>query len=317
MAARRKVLFIGPGVKATNQVWGGSIATSYNFLRSMELSKRYEVQHIDRRHIKGPRELYDTLRSTNYDVLHVDDAGSGLQICYSAGVLPDVIGPISRAPNGVKEYKIGGELWESIYTPEWFYQAVVIRLNANEERAPYYKDKYLRISQGVDTEKLRPETNPRERRYVLWAGDANRPAKNYALIEEIISITVLPEPYEFKVMSGYQVEDYWNTLNDTVILINTSKYESFCAAIFEAKAKGVPTIYRQKLHNDRFPDGRIQVPYTAEAYRDEILKLLGDPELLEQEGRMSRDYCVENASFEVMKNSYEAAYDIAFARKSS
>lgn len=313
--ATKKVLFLGPGIKGTDEVWGGSVATSFNFIESMKLSDRFEVTHVDRKGIKTPDDLRSLLAEASFDILHVDDAGIGAQLCYAAGVQPDVIGPISRAPNGVKQYRIKGEIWDSIYTPEWFYSSVVIRLNANEERAPGYADKYRTISQGVDTSRLRPPTDASKARYVLWAGDAARPAKNFELMQEIMRITTLPEPYEFKVMSGYKVEDYWDALDEAVLLINTSKYESFCAALFEAKAKGVPTIYRQKLHNDRFPDGQIQVPYTADGYRDEILSLLGDKARLEQERKSSRAYCDRYASFEVMKNSYEEAYDAALSKR--
>lgn len=313
---KKRVLFVGPKPRGADTVWGGSIATAHNFLTSMRLSSRFEIVHIDRNDIKKPEQIPAILERTKYDLLHIDDAGQTAQRFFLAGIQPDVIGPVTRAPNGVKTYNINGSPWDSIYTPDWFYKAVVIRLNANEERHKDFHDRYRTISQGVDTDLLKPNQKP-DARLVLWAGDAQRPAKNYPLMQEIMAITTLPAPYEFKVMSGYNVEDYWKALDDAVLLVNTSKYESFCAALFEAKAKGIPTIYREKLHNDRFPDGRIQVPYTAEAYRDAILAILNDPQAMGREGRMNREYCEEFASFDVMKDTYEAAYDEALERKSA
>ena len=78
--------------------------------------------------------------------------------------------------------------------------------------------------------------------------------------------------------------------------------------MFEAKSKGVPVVYKERLHNDRFLDGRIQVEYNAEAYRDKILELLIDKNKLEEEGKKSREYAVKHASLQRMRNSYAEVY---------
>lgn len=307
----KRVLFIGAEVAGPDTVWGGSRATSHNFIESMKLSQRYSVTHIGRGSIRKPEDIPAILHANEHDLLHVDDTRV-LQLFFQLGYRPDVIGPIARAPNGVKVYGSPENPWKSIYTPSWFYDGVLIRLNANEERSSQYAQKYITISQGVDTEALAPVPGALETaRYVLWAGDAKRPAKNFELFSEIVRITNLPAPFEFKVMSGYHAQDYWKMLDDGALLINTSKYESFCAALFEAKAKGVPTIYRHGLHNDRFEDGRLQVEYRAEAYKSAILSLLANPERRLEEGRISREYATSQASFYVMRDSYEAAYDAA------
>jgi glycosyltransferase involved in cell wall biosynthesis len=127
-------------------------------------------------------------------------------------------------------------------------------------------------------------------------------------MEEIMKITKLLEGYEFKVMNKYNVEDYWKVLDETAIFINTSRYESFCCALFEARAKGVATIQPKLLNgvgvHEKAP---IQVEYEAEVYRDKILELLKD-EKYKKVGEECREYCVKNASLKIMRDDMTKIY---------
>ena len=243
------------------------------------------------------------------DIFHVDDTGI-LETMYRNKMKPpDVIGPISRGP--LKNYKG----WRSAYSADWFYKATVIRLNYSEEYNNKIdaRDKIVLIRHGIDTDLIC--TGPSiERKYVLWAGDQARFAKNFELFQDIMKITKLPPPYEYKIISKYNVQDYWDILDETAILVNTSKYESFCCALFEAKAKGVPTIYREFLHDyfkigNFYRDSEIQVEYTAEAYRTKILALLECPSLIDHYGKKNREYVLENATLRIMRDDMKKVYN--------
>jgi glycosyltransferase involved in cell wall biosynthesis len=153
---------------------------------------------------------------------------------------------------------------------------------------------------------LRPSENG-QRKYVLWAGSKDRPAKNYPLMEEVMQGFDLPAEYEFKVLTGYPVQDYWDLLDKTAVVVNTSHYESFCCAAFEAMAKGVPVIWRQGLQGGVHEAAGVRVAYEAGAYREAILGVLSGQEHLNL-GRASRQYCEMNASLAVMGEDLAAVY---------
>jgi glycosyltransferase involved in cell wall biosynthesis len=306
---KKKVIFLG-GVfnKNKNSMWGGTVATSEYFKASFE-GEDY-ISFVDRSEIKTGKE-YSLEKIKNkikdYDIIHVDE-NSLAQIFYLNNLKVDVIGPITRSPDTVKEYKMeDGTIWKSVYTSDWFYSKSIIRLNANEEKNDIYLKKVKYIDHAVPTNILLPNFS-KQKKYILWAADDKRYAKNIELGEEIKKITTLPSGYEWKFLKRYNINDYIEILDETAILINTSRYESFCSALFEAKSKGVPTIYKSKLHNDRFLDGRIQVEYNAEAYKDKILELLSNKKMLKEEGNLSRKYAEDNASLKKMKESILKIY---------
>jgi len=313
MSKKIKVLFIGAHIAGFNRKWGGTLATNYAFLQSFKNHPKYEIIYHDRRTIHDASTLKQVLSQYEYDILHIDDTRL-MQIMFHAGVHPDVIGPVTRSP--VKHYNKGN--WDAEYTADFFYQSEVIRLNKSEEYCQNgeidFTDKIIFVSHGIDTNMLSPVENP-NRKFVLWAGDANRFAKNIELWEDIVKNTTLPKGYQFKTLTGYKVEDYWKILDNTKILVNTSRYESFCNALFEAKSKGVPSIYKYNLHNGRHQDGRVQVDYTVDGYREEILKMLNDEEYYQQEAKLSRSYTVNNFSFKQMAETYSVAYDKVLFKK--
>lgn len=293
-----KVSFVG-GVRphGTKEIWGGSAATFNAFEKAFENDKEFDVNFKTRLDFPDGVDLLSFLNEG--DISHVDDTGI-IQAMFNQGLnAPDVIGPIVRSP--IKEYKD----WKPLYTKDWFYKAKIIRLNYNEERKNHELVDLIR--HGIDTKTIKPKEG-KKRKYVLWAGMIQRYAKNYELMEEIMNITNLPEGYEFKVLNRYNVEDYWEVLDETVILINTSRYESFCCALFEARAKGVATIQPLKLNGvGVHEDAPIQVEYTAEAYKEKILELIKDEEYTKI-GKECREYCEETASLKVMRDDVAKYY---------
>jgi len=244
-----------------------------------------------RKDFSSIREINDFL--SGGDISWLDDTGICNKYFKAGHSAPNIIGPITRSP--IKDY----HGWKSNYPKEWFYKARIIRLNYNEERDNH--ELVTLIRHGVDTEKLKPSDKPKK--YILWAGDKNRYAKNYNFWLEILANTKLPKGYEFKTLYSYNVIDYWNILDETAIFVNTSLYESFCSALFEAKAKGIPTIYPKNLHGVGVHEkSKLQVEYTPEDFRDTILRLLNDEEELKKLGEENRKYVLENASFKVMRD---------------
>lgn len=312
-----KVGFIGCS-KPTgiNQVWGGAQATINAFLSSFKGDPDIEIVYRDRIHCQNAQYIKDFLSVC--DVSHVDDT-STLELMYEAGLkVPDIVGPIDRSP--VKNY--AG--WKSKYTKKWFYGAkAVMRLNYAEEfkEGKYdLRDQVSLIRHGIDTERLVPKEL--DRKYVLWAGMIPRPAKNYKMMEDVMKYSEenggLPDGYEFKVLSKFNVSDYWKALNKTAIQINTSLYESFCSAIYEAQAKGVPTVYRKNLHGPGVnKDSRIQVDYTPKGYYDKIVELLKDDDERRREGLLARAYVVKNFSYKRMNQDYKDIYKRVFKEKNN
>ena len=110
-------------------------------------------------------------------------------------------------------------------------------------------------------------------------------------------------------MSNYAIEDYWETLNDTAILVNTSKYESFCCAVAEGMAKGVYSLVRDGFNGKiMFLDRPGQTEYTPEAYAEEILRVLKDKTELERLSKESREYAEKNFSPESMREDIEKIF---------
>jgi len=306
---RKVVLFIGasPGFEL-NRIYGGSIMTSSCFFKAFKNDPEFIIKYISRDRILTKRGLDNIKRFIQgCDILHVDDTRV-VALMLQNKIQPDVIGPITRSP--VKRYKG----WKCQYRAEDFYKSTIIRLNNAEEILTEYEDKLVYINHGVDTEYLKPINNSK-RKYVVWAGQKARSAKNFSLFEKIMDITSLSKPYEFKILSSYDVGDYWKILDETILLVNTSKYESFCCSMFEAKAKGIPTIYKNGLHKNVHYDCRIQVDYTPSSYKKMIIELLYNPELWKKEAELSRSYAVEYASLKKMRDSYAKVYNDLLASR--
>jgi len=298
------VKFVGGVIpKSTKEIWGGSKATFNSMIKSFENDKEINFIYKTRSDFKSVKECYNFLKDG--DISHVDDTGIISTLFLNEYPAPDVIGPIVRSP--IKNYKN----WQCNYEKDWFYKAKIIRLNYSEERKNHELVNLIR--HGVDTDFLKLST--KKKKYILWAGMIQRYAKNYELMEEIMKITKLPEGYEFKIMNKYNVEDYWKTLDETAILINTSRYESFCCALFEARAKGVATIQQLLLNGVGVHKyAPIQVEYEAEAYKDKILELLKD-EKYKKVGEECREYCVKNASLKIMCDDMTKIYKEIFKNK--
>lgn len=298
----KNILFLGGLIKDADKKWGGTIATTTAFLKSFENHPKYNIIFVPRTQTKDIDSIKKILEETEYDILHVDDTNTIAKM-YEAGIQPDVIGPITRSP--IKKY---GN-WVAPYTSEFFYNSKIIRLNQSEEKTGDfdYTHRIHFINHGIDTDNLVPFD--KQKKYVLWAGDKKRYAKGFPMWEEILENVTLPSGFEFLTLSDYNVEDYWKILDETKILVNTSLYESFCAAMFEAKSKGIPSIYRKNLHNGRHLDGKIQVDYNWQSYGIAINDLLLNEELWRVEAIESREYTVNNFSLKKMAESYSRIYD--------
>lgn len=297
----KRVKYIGGRApKDSNVIWGGTIATNTAIAKAFEGDKEFHFEAMYRDDLGANltiEDIKDFIK--NADVVHADDT-SVISFMLQNDIVPDVIGPIARSP--IKDY-VG---WDCPYSDKvkQFYSAKVIRLNYAEEKDNEHLVTLIR--HGVDLVGLQPSYS-KKRKYILWAGDANRYAKNVDLFTEV-SKMVLPEPYEWKLLSGYNVQDYWDILDETAILVNTSRYESFCAAMAEARAKGVPVIYKRGLHGPGVQeDGRIQVEYNAKAYQKAITELIHNPGRLNTEGRLSRMF-ISRFSLENMRDDIAKVY---------
>lgn len=316
----------GPvGEPNSQQVWGGTMATNYTIQKAFQNSDKYDL-------IIRPRDEFFTMEEVDLflkagDISWVDESSISNKYFLEGYDRPDVLGPISRSP--VKSYSKG--TWKADYTPEWFYGGKVLRLNEAEEKEETLLQEYKKecnkfvtrvnfIRHAVDTELLKPNFDLKKK-YVLWAGSKPRPAKNYALFEEIMKevdkLGGLPEGYEFKVMSGYTIEEYYGILDETVILVNTSLYESFCCAVAEAMAKGVPTLVRKDFNGKfMFKDRPIQVDYDAKSYATKILYILKKDKVLDL-SLDSRKYAEDNFSFDCMRMDIEKVFDEVLEEKNA
>jgi hypothetical protein len=292
-----RVKYIGGAYKGFGEKWGGTCATNYALVAALGLHPEFTLKARFRHQFASPGAIADFLADA--DLTHVDDTRI-ITAMFEAGFdPPDIIGPITRSP--LKSY--GG--WKAPYTQEWFYRARIIRLNYAEERDN--RDLVCLIRHGVDTVRLRPGKTGL-RHFVLWAGDnKKRWAKNYPLMNEIMQDFPLPPGYEFKVLTDYRVQDYWELLDETAVLVNTSRYESFCCAAFEAMAKAVPVIWRQGLQGGVHEAAGVRVSYEAGAYREAILEALSgeNGRIL---GQAARQYCETHASLKAMGEDLAAVY---------
>lgn len=314
--SKKKIHFVGApvGKMEVGQVWGGSVATVYAIKKSFQNSKKYDLIIRDRASFKSTEELFVFLKEG--DIGWLDETHlTQLLFGYNFEV-PDVIGPVCRSP--IKNYNNGQ--WDAFYTPEWFYKSKLLRLNESEEKEISKKEEFKGkdflkhvnyIRHAIDLDKFVPVEG--EKKFILWAGQMKRDAKNYPLFKEIIKYVEskggLPEGYEFKAMSGYAIEEYIAALGSAALVINTSKYESFCSALGEAMACGVGCILPKKLNGDHmYLDRPTQVDYNAKAYGDEILKILKKKKV-EKLGLEARIWVSENCSPDRMREDIEKIFD--------
>lgn len=313
----KTIHFVGGnfGELGKGQVWGGSMATGYCIRAAFANSTDYRL-------VNKPRGAFDSVSEVR-DFLSQSDIGwldetSLLAEFFQAGLpRPDLVGPVARSP--VKRYySRDRSYWESPYSPEWFYSKTVLRLNEAEERSLIVLDKYKGVNwldrvsfirHCIDLHNIKPAPWGR-RRLILWAGNRSRPAKNHDLWEEVQSEVERDGgvgDYELKTISNHTIDQYLDLLDETALLVNTSLYESFCNAVNEARAKGVPTLVKEKFNGDRmFLDQSIQVPYTAGGYANKIRELI-EHNRLQEEGSLARKWAEENVHPDNMKRDIVAA----------
>lgn len=312
-----KVLFIvGRYYADYNKEFGGTTMEYYNLNNAFKNDKEISFTICDNFDIFNYQWYRD-----NYDIIHCDDNRTIKNLLLN-GMIPDVIGPTARAPLKSEESK---KEWLDLgLNPLDFYKATVIRNTHAEERLDNSWEKIKYINLGVDTDKIQFR-NPGLKRWVLWAGDVCRDAKNFQMFMDIMKITELPNGYNWKVLSGYRVEDYLKALENTALLINTSKNETFCFAMFEANSSGVPSIYKKGLHNpvghkfkkEYHKDKTIQVEYTPEAYRDKILELLNNRKKLDLAGVEARQYAENFGSYKNIRQSFGNIYKEVYKNKNA
>jgi len=182
-----------------------------------------------------------------HDVVHCDNPDI-LTALLKRSFVPDVIGARPWAPckfyrNLDGYYKYPG--YEE--DPDRLYDdAVWVRNNFQEERFKPPLLKKIRVVQPcVEADEIFPPADQpfSARRYVLWAGGKQRIEKNWPLMERIMQSYSLPAPFEWLVLEDYTIEEYLEVLDQTALMVYTSKYESFGFQLFESWAKAVPTIY--------------------------------------------------------------------------
>lgn len=299
---KHRIAYVGGQVPpGFDSVWGGTPATNHAYIQAFRHDSNWQLDMLPRDHIRTTHDIKEFCQGA--DIIHLDDT-SVCAMMYEAGITtPDVIGPITRSP--LKTY---GD-WTAPYSADWFYQARVIRLNYNEERQ--HKEKVTLITHGVDTDRLIPDTiTPKTG--VLWAGQAARPAKNHDLWLEIQQQQV-PQGYEYRTLSQYVIQDYWNELSSTAVVVCTSLYESFCNAAFEALACGVPVVWQKGLHGKRtrssmplWEDAGIRCDYTVEGFHAGIEEAL----IMNTSQRMSmRQYVLDHCSLRHMRDSYVKVFN--------
>lgn len=300
------------GEPGSGQVFGGTMATNYAIKRAFEGSELFDLQMKTRADFNNIKEAKDFLDGG--DISWLDDT-SFLEKFYDMGYKrPDMLGPITRSP--VKRYNGGN--WTALYTPEYFYNGAVIRLNESEEKSSTLKvgiegdfTKHVSyIRHGIDLDMMKPKNNLK-RKYILWAGQMHRPAKNYEMwvtIQEMINKEFggLPKEYEFKTMSGYNVDDYWDVLEETAVLVNTSLYESFCCAVAEARAKGAAALVKENFNGEIMHlDQPGQTYYTALDYARTIMQLTKDINEMRQLQNKSYEYVNANCGLDAMREDIE------------
>jgi glycosyltransferase involved in cell wall biosynthesis len=161
----------------------------------------------------------------------------------------------------------------------------------------------------VDTDELVPRPDI-QKRHILWVGQPNRHAKGYDLWCEVID-GFDPSPYTIVELLNYTPDDYWAALDSAAVLVNTSRYESFCSAIAEARAKGVPVLHMAGLHG---PDVQEDAPWTVADrapanWRYALHEFIDQP--VEERVAMkhaSRDYALANMTLKHMHDDIADVY---------
>lgn len=208
-----------------------------------------EVTVVDK-HQYDPIALIEIEKS--HDIVHTDNP-TILTDQLKRGFVPDVVGASNWAPSKFYRDFEGGFYQYPGYEdrPDQLYDdAIWIRNNFQEEEFRPALLKKIRIIQpAVETEEIKPEASIpyADKRYILWAGNKERWEKNWHIMEKMISSVTLPSGLEWYVLEKYEEQQYLEILNQTALLIYTSKFESFGFQLFEAWAKAVPVIYSHNL----------------------------------------------------------------------
>jgi len=290
----KKIAYIGgiPYPQSFAQPWGGTTSTNYCYQKSFENDPEYRLFCLPRVDIANPTQIEKFIEDVQPDIVHLDDTGV-CGVMFKGGLkAPDFIGPMTRSPTKLYKNK-----WKAPYSEEWFYSATVLRLNHFEERKT--PDRVVLIDHGVDSEMLVPKKTP-HRNIILWAGQKDRPAKNFGLWTQI-QRGVPPPKYQYRTMSMYNVEDYWKVLDQVALIVNTSKSETFCCAAFEAMSKGVPVVWRKNLQGGVHEDAGIRVEYDADSYHLGIKAAVKD---LARHSVEARDYVKNHCTLKHMRDSY-------------
>jgi len=294
------------------QVHGGTMSTNYAIKMAFKDSKIFDLKMKTRVDFETVDEVKEFLDGGELSWI---DETSILERYFEAGHdRPDLIGPITRSP--IKRYS-GGK-WIAKYPSTYFYDGPVIRLNESEEKQstalPQFKEDFVEkvtfIRHGIDLEAMKRKD--KERKYIMWAGQMNRPAKNYSMWKEIMNIINekyggLPAPFKFKTISNYVVDDYWKLLDETALLVNTSKYESFCCAVAEGRSKGVGALVREGF-NGKFMHLKQpgQTFYSAEIYAKKIMELCNSKRKMSKLQKDSLKYVTNNCSLDAMREDIES-----------
>lgn len=309
------VLFIvGKYYEGFEKEFGGTTREYHAISNAFKTDETIELDTHINENIEKTIDLMD-----DYDVVHVDD-NKTIEELLSRGIIPDVIGPTARSPAKNEQAKAN---WESRgLSVDDYYKAIVVRSNNSEERIGEYWDNIKYINLGVDTDEI-PMNDESTKKWILWAGDVTRVAKNFQMFMDIMKVTDIPKGYEWKVLSSYKLSDYLDILRHTALVVNTSLNETFCFAMFEANSMGVPTIYKKNLHNPKghkqklkfHKEKNIQVDYRPEAYRDIILELLKNKRKMKLAQKDARKYAEDVGSYENIRESFGKIYIEACEKK--
>jgi len=292
----------------------GTRMTNYLISKCLEDSE-YELVVKNTNEFQTTEEVEEFLQEG--DISWVDDT-SLLQQLFSAGCdRPNIVGPKALSP--VKNYNNG--TLNTIYSLDWFYGGKVIRLNDNEERAGELKTEIDNkvdwvaktdfIRHGID---LDVEVLGGEKKYILWAGEAGVPVKNFKFFNEvkhaIRMMGGLPDKYEFRQMSGYWLKDFYDVLEETRVYVCTSMKESFGIAVNEARARGVPTIVKPFLNGNYVGTKQpLQVGYTPVEFARKIREICLNDNLYHEESNKARDYVEDNCTLEQMRDDIVNVFD--------
>lgn len=285
--------------KGFDEQWGGACATNYCLLKAFENDTEFMIDAASRDTLKTASDVKRFIDGA--DLFHLD-CGDPLATCvFAEGIQPDIIGPQVRSP--IKNYNG----WICPYSKEWFYRSTVIRYNYAEERKN--PELVTLFQPGVDTELLRPSDKPR--RYIVWAGNSARYAKNYDMWVGIQKRYMPPPPHEYRTCVGYRVSDYWRLLGEAAVVVCTSRYESWCHAAFEAMACAVPVVWRHGLQG-RWEDEGVRVDYTVDGFVDGIKLCLEESATL---GLEARNKVEERHTLKHLRDSTAAIYCDVLERK--